>query len=503
MIRKYGLALALLGALVLVLGGSPTLAKDKDKKKKGGKSNFGGIVFDGGANKNNTGLGYQSVPGAKVVFVNTEFEATTDQRGYFFLEKIPVGKYTLEITKEGYKTVRQDVEVTGTNFDNSKKFTMVPEGVNFVGTTPTGPGTLYIAYAERQANKAYNAGSDFINGPNNQAFFAAIVAGVDPMDLNTNRRSEKVYLPGEHRNWNPTTSSKNTLMMLPAGDYASAGFHDMTSTPYWLCFDKDGKTLYVATSSRQVQVIDAVHENRLLRSLPVQGVITDLTLSPDGKYVLVSVITGNVVLINTETKEPQAQLVVEGHVRAATMSPQGDKVYVVTGTSTSGNVQVVDVYTGQVSNQVQVGANPTGIDISPDGRYVYVVNAAGGSVTILDGWSLAPAGELRVGVRPQKVAVSPDGSRVYVSNRGSDTVSVFDGQSHALLASPKVGKEPLDVKCRLDNTGVYVSCYGDGTVYVVTADGAVEHSTEPMPVSSPFGLAVRPYATAASNGPMR
>ncbi|MGE0490423.1 MAG: beta-propeller fold lactonase family protein [Vulcanimicrobiota bacterium] len=494
---RLGLILTLLLVLALAPAALAKKKKEDEKKKSTKQINLAGLIYTT-ATKNNTQMtgGYDPVVGVEVRIQGTDWVTTTTERGMFYFEGAPEGECTIVCSKDGWGTVTKKVNVTNGTFAENVRLVMNPAGTQMVGDTPTGPGTLYVAFAGRQVNQA-EVGTRSGMPKNPHVYRSAIAAGADPLALETNGPPAQ-RMPGTYE-WNPTNFAPNSLMILPPNNPTSTGFHNLTSSPFWVCFNKPGTILYVSNSNKQIQVFDAAHENRLISNIPARGVITDLQLSPNGEYVLAPIMaaTPGVMMIETRTHTPQAFIPVQApggsQPRAVVMNPQGDRMYVVTGTLQSGEVTMIDVYSGQALGTAQVGANPTGVAISPDGRFLYVPNASSGTLTVLDAWSLTAAGDIGVGVNPQKVAVAPNGARIFVTNKGSNSVSIIDGRSHQVLASIPVSKGPLGVAVALDSSKAFVTCKDSGTVVTINAaTGALEHTTDPMPNSSPFGLAVRP-----------
>jgi YVTN family beta-propeller protein len=96
-------------------------------------------------------------------------------------------------------------------------------------------------------------------------------------------------------------------------------------------------------------------------------------------------------------------------------------------------------------------------------------------------------------VGPQKLAITPDGSRVLVTNKGSNTVTLINTMTNTIVGTVNVGKAPMDIEVSPDGTLAFVSNKDDGTVSVIdVGKQAATHVTDPMPKSSPFGLAIRP-----------
>lgn len=493
--------------IFLLCGGAS--AKDRKKKEKKMDPNRGTIILAGlvhapGAGSEDVtkvGAGLGAIAGAKVELVGTGYSTETNKNGMFYFTKGPEGPVTVVITKEGYKTETRTatIEKTGGMPENIR-VELMPEGVQYVGKTPTGMGTLYVAFSPRVVDQT----SPHEHWDKNlNTVRAAIAAGADPLTLEGNRGQPLTDPTG--KNNNPTTGAESTIMIYPPKSPSKTGFHNTNASPYWLCFDKTGDTLYVANSARQVQVLDATKANEIIYSLPVQqgGFVTDLTLSADGKYVMAAVMAGSpgVMMIDTTTRQPVAYLTVDG---VGTMSPtavasslDGSRVYVTLdgqmGLGGKGMLAAIDGRTGQTIGSAPVGSKPTGLAFSKDQRLAYVVNSSSGNVTVVDTASMQPLGLISVGVSPQKIALTPDGSKLLVTNKGSATVSVIDAASNRVINTISVGQGATDVKLSPDGSRAYVSNRDDGTVSVIDmATLNAIYVTDAMPRSSPIGLAVRP-----------
>ncbi len=493
----------------LLCGGA--MARDRGKKKDDPKKmdpNKGDILLAGlvyspesGGGNNSLGEGMSAVRGAKVVLEGTGYETVTDGNGMFVFTAGPDGPVSIVISKEGYKTEKRSSTIDKDASEPAQiRVELMPAGTNYVGKTPTGTGTLYVAYSQRVLD---HSSPHTTWDSNLQTVSSAIAAGADPLTLEGNA-------PGESRNpsdteFNPVNDAPNSIMILPPKSPSRTGFHNTQASPYWLTFDKTGKTLYVANSARQIQVLDASNNNNLIANLPTEagGVVTSISLSNDGRYVMATVMATapGVMMIDTATRQPAAYLSIDG-VGSMTptdvvSSPDGSRLYVTLNGQAAlagqGKLVAIDPYSGMTLGTAQVGSAPTGVVLSKDGRLAYVANSGGGNVTVVDAWSMAPMGTLAVGVGPQKLAITPDGSKVFVTNKGSNSVAVIDTATNKIVGTVSVGKAPLDIAVSLDGTLCFVSNKDDGTISVIDVGRQASiHVTDPMPKSSPFGLAIRP-----------
>ncbi len=79
---------------------------------------------------------------------------------------------------------------------------------------------------------------------------------------------------------------------------------------------------------------------------------------------------------------------------------------------------------------IEVGAGPSGVSFSPDGKLVLVANRAEGTVSVLSvsGKTLSPVGKIDFAnpkSGPSHVAFTPDGKRALVTRDGDHRVSVL------------------------------------------------------------------------------
>ncbi|MGK5543604.1 cell surface protein [Streptomyces sp. URMC 127] len=134
-----------------------------------------------------------------------------------------------------------------------------------------------------------------------------------------------------------------------------------------------------------------------------------------------------------------------------------------------GRLWVFDADSGQRIRQSQVGAEPGGVVISPDGfRTLSTARGEGGgegSLALLD----ITAGTLRTvgaGSWPYRVTALPDASAAYVTNPLAGTVHAIDLATGA--AQPvDVGPSPDGLVASPDGGHVYVATNGDPVVAVV------------------------------------
>jgi YVTN family beta-propeller protein len=81
--------------------------------------------------------------------------------------------------------------------------------------------------------------------------------------------------------------------------------------------------------------------------------------------------------------------------------------------------------------------------VNGDATAVWIVNAASNDLTVADPTTGTRFAHIEVGDNPRGIVLSPDGLRAFVTNSLAGTVSVIDTGSHAVIATWPVSKLPL------------------------------------------------------------
>jgi len=156
------------------------------------------------------------------------------------------------------------------------------------------------------------------------------------------------------------------------------------------------------------------------------------------------------------------------------LAPEGDRVVVSLSGYHEQGLQVIDVATGHVLQDLPQAAAFEGVAFSPDGRVLY---ASGGNQDVVyrydwrdgraalrDSLVLAVKARRAGGTRyPAGLAPSPDGTVLYVAENLADSLAVVDVKSGKVVQRFATDRYPYDVV--VDKRGtVYVSAWGGNTV---------------------------------------
>ncbi|HZI40140.1 MAG TPA: bifunctional YncE family protein/alkaline phosphatase family protein, partial [Gemmatimonadaceae bacterium] len=185
-------------------------------------------------------------------------------------------------------------------------------------------------------------------------------------------------------------------------------------------------------SGRRVAVVPLTLEDRLtiidaengkaLTSIPIGVAPIAAVVSADGSVAYVTNLGG--------AKPAPGE-------RAATQCchPRGEPVRVdARGIAMPGSVTRVDLVAGRVTESIVVGRHPTGIVWDTARSRLFVADGNDDSVSVIDtktnlaigAIAIAPFIERRIGAAPTAVAISPDGRALYVALGGLNAVAVYD-----------------------------------------------------------------------------
>ena len=134
----------------------------------------------------------------------------------------------------------------------------------------------------------------------------------------------------------------------------------------------------------------------------------DLVFTPDGTFAYVSSeIDGTVAeIVVAENRVSRTIALPEGsRSMGVALSRDAGTLYVANGRSKT--VSVVDLASGEVTANVEVGERPWGLALSFDGSLLYTANGPSNDVTVLDTETLEIVTRIPVGASPWGLALVP------------------------------------------------------------------------------------------------
>jgi len=336
-----------------------------------------------------------------------------------------------------------------------------------IATIPTGitPAGLAVTPNNRYAYVANNNNYGIDNGDS-----------VSVLDLKTNLLKETI----NHESFNQpytvtinksgtrayvTNSNSTTISVINTATNHVIDTIDGFDGPSGMVITPDGMKAYVnnyggpegvgSGNGTTLRIVDLKTNTIIGDPIEVGTAPAALAMSPDGKFVYVinyengEPFTGTMDVIDTNTNVSIAIIPGLSGPFAIAITPNGKYAYITNfgsnnfepfGTTVS-VVNLTGNYIASLIDSIDVGIQPSGIAITPDGRFAYVTNyntlyagenftdltAGQGTVNIIDikkNKVIAPT--IAVDQSPANIAIAPNGKHAYVTNYTSNTVNVID-----------------------------------------------------------------------------
>ena len=281
--------------------------------------------------------------------------------------------------------------------------------------------------------------------------------------------------------------------------------------PVDLALSPDGRTVFIKNMNNLL-VVDAVSW-WLMQTLayPASGAsMHGIAVSTDGSHVYVTgagnelydwaVGTNRTIAFSRTISLPGGS-----DPCGVAVSADGATAYVCL--SIANKLAVVDLSTGIVSRQINVGIAPWDVVLSPDGSMAYVSDwggrlpvsgdltatsagtpvvidsrgvAASGAVSFVDLTAGVETAQVPTGLHPCALALSQDGNSLYVANANSDTVTAIDTQAKAAKETILVRPDPTfpygsaadGLALSPDGKNLFVASGGNNAVAVVELPNA-------------------------------
>ncbi len=169
---------------------------------------------------------------------------------------------------------------------------------------------------------------------------------------------------------------------------------------------------------------------------------------------------------------------------------QAQTAYVAgTGTET---LRSFDSETMQAGPPLELGAAPSAVAVSPDGRIAYVAGYSESEVIRVDTATHQVLGSIPVPVGVLGLALSPDGGTLYVSAPGGSAIATIDTATDDLVGEPVDINGVIGMAASPDGRTLYAAEYNDDQVAVINT-ATMEIEGAPIPVGDgPEGIAITP-----------
>jgi len=329
-----------------------------------------------------------------------------------------------------------------------------------------------------------------------------IAVGDTPTGIAVTPNSLFAYVANNNNDGLPNGDSVSVLNLTT--NTLQETIHDSSfAEPYTVTINAAGTKAYVTNSNGTTVTIIDLATNTVIGTIGGFNGPSGFAITPDGNHAYVNnygaggqsgtISTVNVVDLNTNTIVGPT-LTVGLAPAALAITPDGAYVYVIcyqNGELGTGTISIIRTSDNSVQNNAITGfSGPFKIVMTPNGEFAYVTNfgsnnfsPVGTSVSVVSLSSNTIVDNIVLGIQPSGIDITPDGSAVYVSNYST----IYNGPGFTLLTSAQgtiniigtqdnsvnstiirdVGFSPSDVTISPNGQFAYVSNYRSNTVSVI------------------------------------
>jgi YVTN family beta-propeller protein len=221
----------------------------------------------------------------------------------------------------------------------------------------------------------------------------------------------------------------NDLTVIDTTDYRVVGRIPLREKgPGNVTVARGGQTLYIPHYQAKALTIFDLKENKQ-RVIPLPGYPGDIAIAARGTLLVTSRDSNQLLAVDEATGEIRTIDVGRNPVGVA-VTPDGSQAYV--SHDTEATVEVIDLTAVpfHVARRIKVkAAGGSAVAAGPDGKHVYVAHCcANSSLTVISVETMSVTCELSLapgGLDPVRINFSPAGDEVFVLNSGSMNISSF------------------------------------------------------------------------------
>jgi sugar lactone lactonase YvrE len=383
-------------------------------------------------------------PGAQLRI--TREDGSTSVKRTPFSGTVTGGRLTLTLTRPGYNRLTEQLDL---DRDRAVHRWLDPSGLlhHKVGVVDTGPAPKQVAFTP----DGREIWVSLLGGHGLQVFDRATLRRTADVRLGSHGAVEVVFTR-DGRTVYASQMETASVFEIDRRDHRVR--RQLATKGVWskvMALSADERTMYVANwVSNDVSEIDLT-SGRVRRLLPTVGTPRGLYPTADGRRLYVAgYARGELASIDLATGRSTVLLHTGGAMRHLVADPVRGRLYA--DDMATDEVFVVDLRTSTVRKLADTGHTPNTIDLSPDGRVLYVSNRGrNGSNYYLPGpeWGSIFAIDTRTGGildaivggnQPTGLDVSPDGRTVAYSDFLDNRMTLYAIPPFSTLAAGHGGR---------------------------------------------------------------
>ncbi len=141
-----------------------------------------------------------------------------------------------------------------------------------------------------------------------------------------------------------------------------------------------------------------------------------------------------------------------------------DEKKAYTANSGSGTVTAIDLVTGKVIKNIDIGGVPMGMAMSKDERRLYATNRIGGRVAVIDTGRDEVSDWIEISGQPVRAGLTPDGKRLIVTLIEAGEAAIIDVSTLRVIHRIRTGANSEGIGIDPSGQFGYVSAQGENKV---------------------------------------
>jgi YVTN family beta-propeller protein len=133
---------------------------------------------------------------------------------------------------------------------------------------------------------------------------------------------------------------------------------------------------------------------------------------------------GGIAIINAETGNTLLKMALPNANYNVVFTPDGKEIWSATSTH-NGTMYVYDAENGNLKATIELGADPSEIGFSKDGKYIFVALAESSFVYVLDSSTKKIIKTIKVDLYPTNIWAGLDG-KIYVENKNASSINIIN-----------------------------------------------------------------------------
>jgi len=260
--------------------------------------------------------------------------------------------------------------------------------------------------------------------------------------------------------WYLSNESLHTLDVIDSRTLRVRRRIALSGRPNNIAVGKDGAKVYVGIQEMPgaVDVIDVARYANV-KTVPVEGAIHNVYVTPDGRYAVAgSIQTGVINVIDTQGDEPAWTLKMSAGIRPMAFDTKAD------GSTRNIYVQLSDFHgfavvdfdqrkeitriemppvPGEIAHTDGLQTAPAhGLAVTPDGRSLWSTSKVYSHAYVYSLPDLREIGRVFVGQHPEWITFTPDGKYAYIGAAGDNATHAIDVATLQTVATIPVGQVP-------------------------------------------------------------